>query len=97
MDNLGMKRIERELEIDKFLRWQFKIKIALKALFSKPEWFLIENNHQFVLNYDDDVEKYLSEKKVRSETHFLSNEIGGERFKRLLDQTGILRRDDKEP
>ena len=33
----GISRIERELEIDRFLKGQMKLRILLKTLFSKAE------------------------------------------------------------
>ena len=53
MIDIGLKRVERELEITEFLKWQMKVKIALRTLFSKAEWFLVQNNSKFVLNSDD--------------------------------------------
>ena len=45
----GIKRLDKELEIDRFLKGQIKLKIALKALFTRTERFLIKNNRKFLL------------------------------------------------
>ena len=44
----GMSRFNRELEIDRFIKLQISMRIALKHLFSKAERFLIRNNKVFV-------------------------------------------------
>ena len=46
----GLSRVDKELEIDRFLKTQVKLRIAFKALFSKIELFLIQNNKRFVIN-----------------------------------------------
>ena len=48
-----MDKIERELEIDRFLKAQIKIRVAIQALFSKAERFLIRNNKEFLLTSDE--------------------------------------------
>ena len=50
MISSGLKRIDKELEVDRFLKTQIKFRVAMKALFSKIELFLIQNNKRFVLN-----------------------------------------------
>ena len=47
---VGLGRVEQELDIIKFLKSQIKIDIAIKALFSKAERYLMKNNCKFVLN-----------------------------------------------
>ena len=51
--NTGTKRIEHELEIDRFMKSQIKMRIAMKVLFTKAERFLINNNKAFVITSDD--------------------------------------------
>ena len=46
----GMNRIDNELEVDHFIRTQKQVRIAMKALFTKTERFLLRNHHSFVLN-----------------------------------------------
>ena len=48
-----MDRIKRELEIDRFLKAQVKMRVVIKALFSKAERFLIRNNKKFLLTSDE--------------------------------------------
>ena len=48
----GLSRIDKELEIDKFLQNQIKMKVAINSLFSKVERFLIRNNRRFVIGTD---------------------------------------------
>ena len=47
--NRGINRIQKELEIDRFLKTQMRIKIAMRRLFSKVEQYLIRNNRCFVI------------------------------------------------
>ena len=53
MINEGINRIGKELEIDRFLKNQIKMKIALKVLFTKVEMFLIRNNRKFVIETEE--------------------------------------------
>ena len=48
--NEGLALAMRELEIDKFVKAQMKIKVAMKVIFTKLERFLLKNNRVFVLN-----------------------------------------------
>ena len=48
-----MNLINKELEVDQFLKGQMKMKIALKALFSKLERFLIRKNKMFVISTEE--------------------------------------------
>ena len=52
MIDRGVERINRELEVDQFLKSQIKMRIMMKALFSKAERYLIRNNKKFVLKKD---------------------------------------------
>ena len=52
MINEGIDRIGKELEIDRFLKNQIKMKIAIKVLLSKVEMFLVRNNRKFVIETD---------------------------------------------
>ena len=48
----GLDRTWKELEIDRVLRTQMQVRVALKTLFTKAERFLIRNNKAFVLHSD---------------------------------------------
>ena len=48
----GLRWIDKELDIEKFLQSQIKMKVAIKSLFSKVERFLIRNNKRFVIGAD---------------------------------------------
>ena len=50
----GLDRIDRILEVDRFLKAQIQMKVALKALFSRFEIFLIKNNRRFVIDDHED-------------------------------------------
>ena len=50
LGELGLKRAMKELEVDKFIKSQMRLKVALKAIFTKVELFLIKNNRSFLLN-----------------------------------------------
>ena len=53
MTSEGLRRVDRELEIDRFLKLQISMRIVLKALFSKAERYLIRNNKSFVITQDE--------------------------------------------
>ena len=55
----GIDRIGKELEIDRFLKNQIKMKIAIKVLLSKVEMFLVRNNRKFVIetNHSDGINR----------------------------------------
>ena len=50
MIEYGLERLNNEMEIDKFIKLQMKIRIALRVLFTKTENFLIRHNRDFVLS-----------------------------------------------
>ena len=52
--NKGLNRINKELEVDRFLRGQIKLRIAINALFSRAERYLIRNNRNFIITSDED-------------------------------------------
>ena len=58
----------KELEVDQFIRSQMKLKIALKAIFTSVESFLIRNNRSFLLNKET-----LKEAKDSSSSDDLKN------------------------
>ena len=45
-----LERTDSILIIDHFLKMHMSVKVALKALFTKTERFLLRNNQTFVLN-----------------------------------------------
>ena len=53
MTSEGLRRVDCELEIDRFLKLQISMRIVLKALFSKAERYLIRNNKSFVITQDE--------------------------------------------
>ena len=77
----GLDRVDDLLEIDQFLKTSMQVRIALKAMFSKTERFLMRNNKVFVLGdssssnmseSDQDVnEKTLNQELQRSRSPFL--------------------------
>ena len=65
-----------------------KIKIALKALFTKAELFLIRNNKRFVITSDEsDTSFSLSTR--RKEQIQKKDEFLGHKFDDLIEKTGI--------
>ena len=71
----GLKRIDKELEIDQFLKQQIKMKIAMKALFSKIERFLIRNNKKFVIQTDSsdgESSSVIAQSEIKQELEFES-------------------------
>jgi len=54
MVELGTEKIEKELDITKFLKSQMLFKVLIKAQFSKMERFLARRQHKgFVLDRSD--------------------------------------------
>ena len=49
----GMGRIEKELEITRFLRAIMQFRIAMSFLFTRTERFLIRHNKKFVIDSDN--------------------------------------------
>ena len=47
----GTKRVEKLLEVDKFLKTQMLVKAAFKVIFNKTERYLLSNQRMFVLNF----------------------------------------------
>ena len=46
----SMQIVEKELEVDHFIKTMMQIRIMLKTLFTKTELFLINNNRRFVVH-----------------------------------------------
>ena len=44
-----MIKINKELEVDHFIKTMMQIRIMLKTLFTKTELFLIKNNRRFIV------------------------------------------------
>ena len=86
----GISRVEKELEIDRFLKSQIKIKVALKVLFSKVERFLIKNNRKFVICSDESSDANSHDTKVERASKY---ELQGKNFDELLRLTGIPNND----
>ena len=86
----GISRVEKELEIDRFLKSQIKIKVALKVLFSKVERFLIKNNRKFVICSDESSDANSHDTKVERASKY---ELQGKNFGELLRLTGIPNND----
>ena len=85
----GLSRIERELEIKRFLKRQIKIKIAMKVLFSKVERFLIRNNRTFTITSDESDRSQNNRVTVEQRIETETNEMIWERFYELLNETGL--------
>ena len=49
MYSQGIRRVNKELEVEHFLRQMKIVRIALRTLFTKTEMFLLRNNKSFVL------------------------------------------------
>ena len=80
----GLRRIDKELEIDNFLKQQIKLKVAISALFSKVERFLIRNNKKFVLKTDSSDSDSSSNPVTREHMHGIINEHQDKKFTLLL-------------
>ena len=50
---MGVKRWERQIKTDNFLKMWFEIRIIMKDIYSKAERFLIRHNRKFVLKSDE--------------------------------------------
>ena len=45
-----MKRIEKQIDVEELIRTQMRVKVALKALMTPVERYLLRNNRSFVLD-----------------------------------------------
>ena len=52
MISKGIDKINKELEIDRFLRTMIQVRILLRALFSKTERYLMSHNRRFLIDKD---------------------------------------------
>ena len=93
----GLRRIDKELEIDNFLKQQIKLKVAISALFSKVERFLIRNNKKFVLKTDSSDSDSSSNPVTREHMHGIITEHQDQKFTLLLKQTGLPLTSEDEP
>ena len=50
MFNKGLERIERELDLVKYIKKQMMIDTVFEVLFTKADRFLLKNQAKFVLN-----------------------------------------------
>ena len=46
-----LEKVNKELEVDRFIRTMKHVQIMLKALFTKTERFLIANNRRFLVSH----------------------------------------------
>ena len=65
IDN-GLEQALKELDVDKFIRMQKSLNLALKTIFTRLERFLLKNQQAFVLNSE-------SNNQDSSESDRLSN------------------------
>ena len=93
----GLRRIDKELEIDNFLKQQIKLKVAISALFSKVERFLIKNNKRFVIQTDSSDADSSSSPVTREQMHENINDHQYQKFAYLLEQTGLPLAFEDEP
>ena len=56
----------RELEVDRFVKAQMEIKVAMKVIFTQLERFLIKNNRAFVMKNN---EKQSSDSSSETKSH----------------------------
>ena len=57
----GIETLEQELEVDRFIKTQLKMKAAFRTLFSGIERFLLRNNRVFVLHTSTEEDSSSSE------------------------------------
>ena len=50
----GNRLIDKELDIERFIKAQKKLRIIIRTLFTKVERILISNNKEFVLTMSSD-------------------------------------------
>lgn len=77
---IGMNKINKELEIDRFLRGMIKMRIAIKILFSKTEQFLLRNNKKFMIAPDKTDGIYPQSNEYENQLIKTKDEFLGERF-----------------
>ena len=52
----GNRLIDKELDIERFIKAQKKLRIIIRTLFTKVERILISNNKEFVLTMSSDAD-----------------------------------------
>ena len=67
MIQIGLDRVNRELEIDRFLKTQMKIRIIMKVMFTKIERFLISKNRRFVIDSEESENFKASKRRNKTE------------------------------
>ena len=65
MISKGIAKVNRELEVDRFLRTMIQVRILFKVLFTKTERFLMSHNRRFMIDTDSPGHK----KNPREPTH----------------------------
>ena len=65
----GGSIVDKELEVDHFLRSMRMLRIALKTLFSRTEMFLIRNNRAFTLNSESSEQQPVPSRKNNFNTN----------------------------
>ena len=53
----GLGQVEKELELDEFIRLQKKVRITLKTMFTRLERFMLDNQRCFVIYSSSDSEQ----------------------------------------
>ena len=84
-----MEKLNKELEVDRFIRAMKQVRIMLKVLFTKTERFLISNNKRFLVgkNFSCHETKDFSS-RYKQNKH--SQEDLGNHFDFLLADSGIV-------
>ena len=83
-----MTKINKELEVDHFIKTMMQIRVMLKTLFTKTELFLMKNNRKFIVQ-SDSTENEKNENSHK-ETPYKSKEKKlGRHSKALLQDCGL--------
>ena len=81
---IGVSRIEEQLEIDKFLKGQIKMRILLRTLFTKAEQLLIKNNRDFFIDSEESSRKF-KKSKNKVDDELMEKDLGPHWDKLLVD------------
>ena len=52
MISKGIQKVNKELEVDRFLRTMIQVRILFRVLFTKTERYLMSHNRRFVIDKD---------------------------------------------
>ena len=67
MISKGIEKVNKELEVDRFLRTMIQVRILFRALFTKTERYLMSNNRRFLIDTDSSRHKKTPKDRIHRE------------------------------